>query len=90
MFFKKAVLKNFAIFTAKYLCWSLFLVKSRVLTRNFWEDDVFEAFGKTRLKASPRTVRRVKHSWWSVGFLCSVICLEKISMSTIFRAFSTC
>ena len=27
MFFKKGVLKNFAIFAGKYLCWSLFLIK---------------------------------------------------------------
>ena len=27
MFYKKAVLKNFAIFTGKQLCWSLFLIK---------------------------------------------------------------
>ena len=27
MFFKTGVLKNFAIFTGKQLCWSLFLMK---------------------------------------------------------------
>ena len=27
MFYKKAVLRNFAIFTGKHLCWSLFLIK---------------------------------------------------------------
>ena len=27
MFFKIGVLKNFVIFTGKYLCWSLFLIK---------------------------------------------------------------
>ena len=27
VFYKKALLKNFAIFTGKYLCWSLFLIK---------------------------------------------------------------
>ena len=27
VFYKEAVLKNFAIFTAKHLCWSLFLIK---------------------------------------------------------------
>ena len=30
MFFKIGVLKNFAIFTEKYLCWSLFLIKFQV------------------------------------------------------------
>ena len=47
---------------------SLFSKKQGINVK-FWEGDVFEAFGKTRLKASPRTVRCVKHSWWSVGFL---------------------
>ena len=28
MFFKIGVLKSFAIFTAKHLCWSLFLIKA--------------------------------------------------------------
>ena len=31
MFFKIGVLKNFAIFTGKYLCWSLFLIKLQTL-----------------------------------------------------------
>ena len=30
MFFKKDVLKNFANFTGKHLCWSLFLIKLKV------------------------------------------------------------
>ena len=30
VFYKKAVLKNFAIFTGKYLCWNLFLIKLQV------------------------------------------------------------
>ena len=29
-FYKKAVLKNFAIFTGKHLCWILFLIKLQV------------------------------------------------------------
>ena len=31
MFFKIRVVKDFAIFTAKYLCWSLFLINLQVL-----------------------------------------------------------
>ena len=31
MFFKIDALKNFAIFTEKHLCWSLFLIKLQVL-----------------------------------------------------------
>ena len=31
VFFKKAVLKNFLIFTGKHLCWNLFLIKLQTL-----------------------------------------------------------
>ena len=31
MFYKKAALKNFAIFTGNHLCWSLFLIKLKAL-----------------------------------------------------------
>ena len=47
MFFKIGVLKNFAILTGKYLCWSLFLIKTpthlfsyeycEMLRNNFFE-----------------------------------------------------
>ena len=30
MFYKKAILKNLAIFTEKHLCWSLFSIKLQV------------------------------------------------------------
>ena len=33
VFYKKAVFKNFAIFTGKHLCWSLFLIKLQALWR---------------------------------------------------------
>ena len=32
MFFKIEVLKNFANFTGKHLCWSLFLIKFQALS----------------------------------------------------------
>ena len=32
VFYKKAVLKNFAIFTGKHLCWSLFLIKVKAFS----------------------------------------------------------
>ena len=32
VFYKKAVLKNFAIFTGNHLCWSLFLVKLQIFS----------------------------------------------------------
>ena len=38
--YKKAVLKNFAIFAGKHLCWSLFLIKLqafRPILKNIWE-----------------------------------------------------
>ena len=42
------------------------------------------------LKAYPRIVRCVKHSWGSGRFLFRVFCLEEISMKAIFRTFFTC
>ena len=38
IFFKKGVLKNFANFTEKYPCWSLFLIK------NFLQDFIKKRF----------------------------------------------
>ena len=32
MFYQKAVLRNFTIFTGKYLCWSLFLRKMQAFS----------------------------------------------------------
>ena len=40
-----------------------------------------------RLKPSPHTIRHVKQSWGSGGFLFRVFCLEKISMNPILRPF---
>ena len=46
MFFKKGVLKNFAVFTEKHLCWSLFLIKlqafraSKFLRRAFLQNTI--------------------------------------------------
>ena len=34
MFFKMGVLKNFAIFTGKQLCWNLFLITATLLKRD--------------------------------------------------------
>ena len=38
---KKAVLKNFAIFTGKHLCWSLFLVRPATLLKRDYNLGVF-------------------------------------------------
>ena len=35
VFYKKAVIKNFAIFTGKHLCWDLFLLKLHLKACNF-------------------------------------------------------
>ena len=40
MFFKTVLLKNFPIFTAKHLCWSLFLIKLQVRRR--LRSDIFK------------------------------------------------
>ena len=38
MFFKTGVIRNFAIFTEKHLCWSLFLIKLQTL----WPATLFQ------------------------------------------------
>ena len=53
MFFKISVLKNFALFTGKHLCWSLFLIKRETgvflwILRNFYE----QLFHRTPLAAA--------------------------------------
>ena len=35
-FLKKDVLKNFANFTGKHLCWGIFLIKSQVFGEHLW------------------------------------------------------
>ena len=47
MFFKIVVLKNFAIFTGKHLCWSLFLINLQacnfsVNIAQFFKNSLFE------------------------------------------------
>ena len=46
---KKAVLKNFAIFTGKHLCWSLFLVKLQAF-RPFYRTPMVATSGKSDLE----------------------------------------
>ena len=41
MFYEKGVLKNFAIFRGKHLCWSLFLIKLQA-TGEIIKDTYFE------------------------------------------------
>ena len=36
MFFKIGILKSFAIFTGKYLCWGLFLKVAGLFYRTLW------------------------------------------------------
>ena len=41
LFHNKAAPKNFVIFTGKHLCWSLFLVKFRLVKNRLQQTDVF-------------------------------------------------
>ena len=55
MFCKKSVFKNFAIFTGKHLCWSLFLLKF-----------LFNSFIKNRLQDRCSPVNIAKFLWTSI------------------------
>ena len=41
MLFKIGALKNFAIFTEKHLCWSLFLIRPETLLKRYCKTGVF-------------------------------------------------
>ena len=59
-FCKKAILKNFAIFTGKHLCWRLFLIQNIAkyftvpILKNIWERLLLKMFMK---------LRKVKYCW---------------------------
>ena len=44
VFYEKAVLKNFAIFTGKHLCWSLFLIKLQTFRPDSKKDSNTDIF----------------------------------------------
>ena len=63
----------------------------RVLTRIFGKIMLLKHLGKSvRLKTCPCIIKHIKCSRGTGGFLLMVSYLEKISMNTIFRIFSTC
>ena len=43
-FYKKVVLKYFAIFTGKHLCWSLFITKKKILQRRCFSVNIAKFF----------------------------------------------
>ena len=71
VFCKKGVLKNFAIFTGKHLCWSLFLIKLQAWKiRNVHRKAsvLVSLFNKIAgLKASSFFKKRLQHSCFSVN-----------------------
>ena len=40
VFYKKAFLKKFAIFTEKHLCWSFFLIKLQALILQYLQENI--------------------------------------------------
>ena len=61
MFFKIGVLKNFAVFTGKYLCWSLLYNKVAGLK------DSYTGFPMNIVKFS-RAPFLTEHLWWMVFY----------------------
>ena len=80
------------IYIYTYICKHVCMyVCIRVLTRHFGKMTFLRHLEKSvRLKAYPRTLRRIKRSWGSGGFLLRAFCLGRISMNAFFRTFSTC
>ena len=52
MFYKKAVLKNFAIFPGKNLCWGVFLIKLQAFRENF--SSFLNGFQLSEIAPDPR------------------------------------
>ena len=72
---KKVVLKNFAIFTEKYLCWSLFFssIKKKTPTQMFYCCEIFKkAYYEEHLcaVASELTLQTdcLEFCFWTVAF----------------------
>ena len=60
VFHKKVVLKNFAVFTGKHLCWSLFLIKWQAW-RPF-EENLWTAASGSAYIAAARELKLIKKS----------------------------
>ena len=75
MFYKKAVLKNFAIFTGKHLCWGLFIKKlqtfrpATLLKRDFCEySEIFKNnYFEENLRTAVSEIPNLNiYSWYEV------------------------
>ena len=63
LFYKKAVLKNFAIFTGRHLCYSLFLIKLHAPTAdstNWTQKIICETFDFFRLDLKEEFIKKQK------------------------------
>ena len=69
MFFEIGVLKNFAIFPGKHLCWSFFLIKLNrrlVILQSYIHvnEVIFESNTGVFLLVFLRAAFSIKHVWW--------------------------
>ena len=64
MFFKVGSLKNFAIFTGKHLCWSLFLIKLQAWACNFVKKRLQRRCFPENIATSFTTTFLIEHLWW--------------------------
>ena len=84
VFYKKAVLKNFVIFTGKHLCWSLFLIKTpiqvfsceycKIFKNNYFENIcqrlLLEETFKTFLRWYTKWCKKLNIDFSSTDFAC--------------------
>ena len=74
MFFKIGVLKNFAIFTGKHLCWSLFLIKPHDSSpATLLKRDSYTGV-PVNIAKFLRTSFFIEHLWW-------LLLTERLSVS---------
>ena len=70
MFYKKDVLRNFAKFTGKYLCQSLFFIKSAVLrSANLWKKRLWHRCFPVNFAKFVRTPLFTKALQWLLFYL---------------------
>ena len=70
MFYKKDVLRNFAKFTGKYLCQSIFFIKSAVLrSENLWKKRFWHRCFPVNFAKSVKTPQFTKAFQWLLFYL---------------------
>ena len=64
VFCKKGVLRNFAKFTGKHLCQSLFLIKLQASVLNFVKKETLSQVFSCKFYEISKNINFIEHLWW--------------------------